>query len=272
MPVPANLVLQSSVSNGLGDFTLNAVDGKQTFEQAFGTGATLDVFDYFISSRDNSEWEYGTGHMLNVTTLVRDTVIESSNSDNPVNFTAGTTDVTNDVPADNQARLDGDQTFTGVKTFSAQLNLLSGLQFDDPNTQIVQFEEDLEFHAAAGGSYRFDIGPSSQFVITETDIRCNGNIFRLQGGHIEFDSNLTKISQNGLDLFLDVVTGGKIDLKTTNTTRFSVSDTGANGEGLKIVNVADPTEDQDVVTKAFGDANYVSAGKVIALAMITGAQ
>ena len=37
--------------------------------------------------------------MSDSTTLVRDTVIASSNSNSAVNFTAGTLDVTNDVPA-----------------------------------------------------------------------------------------------------------------------------------------------------------------------------
>ena len=120
MPAPANLVQEISTSAGLGDFTLLAADGRQTFDDAFGIGGT-DVFDYFIASRDAGEWERGTGHLLNATTLVRDTVIESSNSDSPVSFSAGTTDVTNDVPADNQVLLDGVQTFTGVMGFEQPL-------------------------------------------------------------------------------------------------------------------------------------------------------
>lgn len=116
MPAPANLVQEISTSAGLGDFTLAAADGRQTFEQAFIIGGT-DVFDYFITSRVAGEWERGTGHLLNATTLVRDTIIESSNSDNPVTFSAGTKDVTNDVPADNQVLLDGTQSFTGVTGF-----------------------------------------------------------------------------------------------------------------------------------------------------------
>ncbi len=98
MPAPANLVHMNSVTTGTGNVTLSAVNGKQTFAQAFGTGGT-DVFDYFISNQGAAEWERGTGHLSSATVLVRDTVLESSNSNALVNFSAGTKDVANDIPA-----------------------------------------------------------------------------------------------------------------------------------------------------------------------------
>ncbi len=81
------------------------MNGKRSFNTAFGTGGT-DVFDYFISNRDVAEWERGTGHMSASTTLVRDTVIASSNANNAVNFSAGMKDVTNDIPAAKHAWFD----------------------------------------------------------------------------------------------------------------------------------------------------------------------
>lgn len=102
MPAPANLVHQTTTGTGTGNLTLTAVNGKRSFNTAFGNGVTTNVFDYFISSRDAAEWERGTGHMSDATTLVRDTVIESSNANAAVSFTAGTKDVTNDVPAGSQ--------------------------------------------------------------------------------------------------------------------------------------------------------------------------
>lgn len=103
MPAPANLVHETSTTTGTGNFTLVNVNGKNNFNDAFGTGGS-DVFDYFISNQDAAEYERGTGHMSDATTLVRDTVIESTNSNNAVNFSAGTKDVTNDIPAANQIR------------------------------------------------------------------------------------------------------------------------------------------------------------------------
>ena len=93
-----NLVQETSVTTGTGNQTLVTVNGKRTFNTGFGTGGT-DVFDYFISNPDATEWERGTGHMSTSTVLVRDTVIESSNADAAVSFTAGTKFVTNDLPA-----------------------------------------------------------------------------------------------------------------------------------------------------------------------------
>jgi hypothetical protein len=97
-----NLVHQTTSSTGTGNLTLAAVNGKQTFSGAYGFGSPTDIFYYFAFNRNAAEWEYGTGHMSDATTLVRDTIIGSSNSNSPVNFTTGTIDVTNDLPAEMQ--------------------------------------------------------------------------------------------------------------------------------------------------------------------------
>src|SRR4051812_40628038 len=106
MVAQADLVHEVSISTGTSSFATTAVNGKQRFSDAgaFGTGATLNVFDYYISNRDAAEWEHGTGHMSGVGTLVRDTVIAGSNGTSLVSFSAGTKDVTNDVPATEQLR------------------------------------------------------------------------------------------------------------------------------------------------------------------------
>lgn len=109
MPAPANLVRESSNSTGTGSFTTAAVNGYVRFSDstyAFGTGGT-NVFWYFISNRSAAEWEIGTGHMSDANTLVRDTVLFSSNANSAVNFTAGTKDVCNDIPANYQVFVEG---------------------------------------------------------------------------------------------------------------------------------------------------------------------
>lgn len=94
----SDLVHENSSSTGTGNFTVAAVNGKRTFNVAFGTGGT-NVFYYFIMNRSAAEWEFGTGHLSDATTLVRDTVLGSSNSNSAVNFSAGVKDVTNDFPS-----------------------------------------------------------------------------------------------------------------------------------------------------------------------------
>lgn len=102
MPAIGDLVHQSSTSTGTGNLTIAAVNGKRNFGDVFGTGGTTNVFHYYVSNRNAAEWEYGTGHMSDATTLVRDTVVLSSNANAAVSFSAGTLDVVNDYPASMQ--------------------------------------------------------------------------------------------------------------------------------------------------------------------------
>lgn len=120
MPAPADLVHESSTTTGTGNFTLAGVSGKRRFSSPFGTGGT-DVFDYYISHRSAAEWERGTGHMSDANTLVRDTVIASSNSNTAVSFAAGDKDVTNDIPAAKQVTTDTTQTLTNKTLTSPTL-------------------------------------------------------------------------------------------------------------------------------------------------------
>ncbi len=131
-----NLTQETTQSVGTGTLTIAIADGKQTFNAAFGTGGT-DVFYYFISHREKDEWEVGTGHLSTSTTLVRDTVIDSSNAASLVVFTHGTKDVTNDLPASFQQDLadgdfirhDGTIDFTGTQQ-TLQINPVSDNAYD----------------------------------------------------------------------------------------------------------------------------------------------
>lgn len=99
MSIVANLVEQTTTSTGTGNLTLAAVDARQTFAGAIGTGSS-NTFPYIIMHKSADEWERGTGYMSDSTTLVRSTVHESSNANAAVNFSAGTKRVTNAMPAD----------------------------------------------------------------------------------------------------------------------------------------------------------------------------
>jgi hypothetical protein len=97
MPAVANLVWETTTDTGTGPFTVAA--SGQTFNNAFGTGGT-DTFDVFMRNRNvPTEWMVATGHLSDATTLVIDTVIEGSNGTSEVSWSAGTKDVTNDLPA-----------------------------------------------------------------------------------------------------------------------------------------------------------------------------
>lgn len=126
MPQISNLVQQTTVSTGTGNLTLAALNGRQGFNAAFGSGGT-DVFFYFIAHKTAPEWEVGTGHMADALTLVRDTVLASSNNGTAVNFSAGDKDVVNDMPAAFQQPLTTLAADLSAKAAASHTHILAGI-------------------------------------------------------------------------------------------------------------------------------------------------
>ena len=93
-------VKQTSTSTGTGTINLSATaeTGFETF--VAGIGDTNSTF-YCISHDGTAEFEVGIGTVTDAgtDTLSRDTVISSSNSDNKVDFSAGTKTVFCTYPA-----------------------------------------------------------------------------------------------------------------------------------------------------------------------------
>jgi hypothetical protein len=82
----ADRIRETSATTGTGPLTLaGATSGYFTFASAFTD--TVDTFNYAIVN--GTEFETGIGH-IEGSTLVRDTVQFSSNSNAAVNFSAGT--------------------------------------------------------------------------------------------------------------------------------------------------------------------------------------
>jgi hypothetical protein len=95
----SDLVSETTTGTGTGNLTLAAA--LLSFSAIFGTGSG-NTFYYAIFNEDASEWERGVGYMDDATTLVRNTILASSNSNNAVDFSAGTKKVVNDSPAEFQ--------------------------------------------------------------------------------------------------------------------------------------------------------------------------
>jgi len=91
----ADRILEHSNTLGTGNLTLlGAQTGYRTFADAF---ALSEPFYYVIEF--GSQWEIGSGYLVNLTTLARDTVLESTNSNNLVSFPGGSKRVFCTAPA-----------------------------------------------------------------------------------------------------------------------------------------------------------------------------
>ena len=91
-------VKETSTTTGTGTLNLGgAVSGFESFVAAIGNSNTT----YYAITASNGDFEVGLGTVTDATpdTLARTTVITSSNSNNAVNFSAGTKDVFCTMPA-----------------------------------------------------------------------------------------------------------------------------------------------------------------------------
>lgn len=94
----ADRVMETTTTTGTGTVTLaGAVTGHRTFGAAL---SDADQLYYAIESADLTAWEVGIGtYTASGTTLSRDTILASTNSNSAVNFGAGTKRVFLTVPA-----------------------------------------------------------------------------------------------------------------------------------------------------------------------------
>jgi hypothetical protein len=96
--VYADRVKETSTTTGTGTYNLaGAVTGFQGFVAGIATGNTC-----YYTATDGTDWEVGIGTVTDATpdTLARTTILQSSNSDNAVNWGAGTRTLFVTQPAD----------------------------------------------------------------------------------------------------------------------------------------------------------------------------
>lgn len=94
----ADRVKDTTTTTGTGTITLSdtAPTGYRTFAAAYSSTSTNRIPYAIVGT---SEWEVGYGTFNGTTSLTRDRVLASSNSNAAVNFSAGTKDVFVTIPA-----------------------------------------------------------------------------------------------------------------------------------------------------------------------------
>ena len=107
-----NRVRELTSTTGTGAVTLGgAVGGFQTFAAGIGNDNTTY---YAISINSENEWEVGLGTLnSDSSTLTRTTVLESSNSDSAVDFSAGSKEVFCTLPSEKAVYLDASDNQVG---------------------------------------------------------------------------------------------------------------------------------------------------------------
>lgn len=113
MPLMSDRVLESTTTTGTGTFSLGgALTGYRAFNSAFSNGDVV----YYTADNGQGEWEVGYG-TVGTGTLTRDTVLESSNANALVDFSAGTKRLFCTAPA--SAIVNASLLGSGVATFLA---------------------------------------------------------------------------------------------------------------------------------------------------------
>jgi hypothetical protein len=269
--IAANLVHQTATTTGTGNFTLAAVSGKQSFNTAFGNGVTTNVFYYFISHRAATEWEIGTGHMSDATTLVRDTVILSTNANAAVNFAAGTKDVTNDIPVgttihfhDGNGIASSETNNPSILTFTSVASAVNYISISNSATGVkpiiatagTDASIGLEFRAKSDGTFVFSSEGLDNEILGAFQVNATSSSAGVQDGFgaaIEFKLE-NEAGDDGFD-------AGKLSVYTHDiaaelgTFQITLSDgAGDTVLALDVVGVAAATNYLTITNAATGGA------------------
>lgn len=167
--VIADRVRETSTTTGTGTLTLDgAVTGFRTFGSAIGDGNTC-----YYTITLGADWEVGLG-TVGTGTLARTTVLRSSNSNNAVNFGAGTKDVFVTYTAEKSVYKDASNNVNALGTISS--GVWNGTEITVPYggtgvatlTGIVKGNGQSAFSAATAGTDYVAPGTATTFTATQT--------------------------------------------------------------------------------------------------------
>ncbi len=218
-----NRVRETTSTTGTGAVTLGgAVGGFQTFAAGIGNSNTTY---YAISINSESEWEVGLGTLNgDSSTLTRTTVLESSNSDSAVDFSAGTKEVFCTLPSEKAVYLDAsDNQVGGFASLAADTSPQLGGDLD-VNGQDIVSTSNADIDIIPNGTGDVNLGADA--------VQIGDN-----------DANATLTTQGTGDLILNTNNGtnaGNITLADGANGNIKLS---PNGTGEILVGAGDATGD-----------------------------
>ena len=277
-------VKETSTTTGTGTLSLaGAVSGFQTFVAGIGNS---NVTYYAIVNDSGTEFEIGIGTVTDASpdTLSRTTILESSNSDSAVDFSAGTKTVFCTLPASKAVFEDNNNDVTLPD------DLILG-----SDSAVLKFGADSDItvtHAAdtgltTNGTFQATtITATTAFVPDASDGAALGtsslefsDLFLADGAVINFgddqDINITHVADTGLttnadftvgdDLF---ISGGLIDLKNTGTAsqiKFYCESSNAHAQTLIAAPHSEGATNTLTLPGTGGDARLVSTASTATL-------
>ena len=258
-------VKETTATTGTGTLTLaGAVAGFQTFTSVLSNG---DTTYYGIFESSTGEFEVGLGTFTSSgTTLARTTILESSNSGNAVNLTAGAADVFITQPAEKAVYMDASGNVgIGASTVDQKLHLEEG----DTTSVFLKTQNSagalLVGNNSAGNSFVSSQTASKSLLFetantTRMTIDGSGNV--TVTGSLTVDDitiNGSTISDAG-DLTIDV--GGDIildadggDIIFADGGSYKLSIANSSGDVVFVNN----TTDKDFLFKGYDGASLITA-------------
>ena len=230
--VLADRVKETSTTTGTGTYILaGAVTGFESFA-SIGNGNTT-----YYACTLGSDFEVGIGtYTASGTTLARTTILQSSNSDNAVDWGAGTKTLFCTQPAEKAVFLDSDgniATFNGSNLTNVNATTLdsidsgSFLRSDAADTKTsgdLTFSDDVKALFGTGSDLEIYHDGSNSFIR------------ELGTGRLLIDSNGTGIDlrKNASENLAKFITDGAVELYHDSNLKFSTSSTGATVTGTLV--------------------------------------
>ena len=184
--VVADRVKETTTSTGTGAITLGGAEPNfRTFSSVL---SDADTTYYAIIDDNNLAFEVGLGtYASSGNTITRTTVLASSNSNNAVNFSAGTKDVFLTYPADKSVNRDasGNVSVSGGVTATSFTGPITATQVD------LTGQGDLRLQDASGGQYvalqaPATVGSSFTFTLPSADGSANQLLQTDGSGNLSF--------------------------------------------------------------------------------------
>ena len=236
-------VRETTATTGTGTYTLAGATGGFESFASVGNGNTT----YYVCT-DGTDFEVGIGtYTASGTTLARTTILESSNSDNAVNWGAGSKDIFVSQPAEKAVYLDASDQLvingSAVTATAAELSILAGATVSSTQinyldiTTLGTVEANKAVTADSNADVTFGDGDEARFG-ADSDLR----IYHAGSAinHIFGVSGASTYITGGTDLYLRGVNGeegvtvngnGAVELFHDNAKKLETTSAGVDVTG-----------------------------------------